>query len=68
MYLLSGHAHVISIFCCCVLVQCFLHLSLLCRRNEELDDKIVIKRLKKRVAELEAELDARKAGKYSQVR
>ena len=28
-----------------------------CSRNEELDDKVVIKKLKKRVAELERELE-----------
>ena len=30
------------------------------RRNEELDDKVVIRRLKKRVAELEAEISSLK--------
>ncbi len=38
--------HCIICCCCCLLI----------RRNEELDDKVVIKRLRKRVAELEAEL------------
>ena len=41
--------------------------ELLCRRNEELDDKVVIKRLRKKVAELEAELEAQKVENNSQV-
>ena len=34
----------------------------ICRKNEQLDDKVVIRKLKQRVAELEAEVERLKAG------
>ncbi len=39
----------------------------ICRKNEEIDDRSMIKRLRKRIAELETELALLKAGQVSHV-
>ena len=41
---------------CCFVLLNLTHVDLTCRRNEEIDDQTLIRRLKKRIAELESEI------------